>query len=70
MDAVAELVKRESAIKKTAVYGLNSGAVSPMFSCIETDIVTFVPNREPYSSYLHQPLSIPPAAIIWARGKV
>ena len=33
MDAVAELVKRESAVRKTAVYGLNSGAVSPMFSC-------------------------------------
>ena len=28
---------RESAITKKAIYGLNTGSVSPMFSCIETD---------------------------------
>jgi len=36
---------------------------------LASKIVIFVPNRELYSSYLHQPLSIPPDAIIWARGK-
>ncbi len=36
---------------------------------LASKIVTFVPNREPYSSYLHQTLSIPPAATIWPRGK-
>ena len=36
---------------------------------LASKIVTFVPNREPYSSYLHQTLSIPPDATIWARGK-
>lgn len=36
---------------------------------LASKIVTFVPNRELYSSYLHQALSIPPDAIIWARGK-
>ena len=32
-DAVAELVERESAVGKTAVCGLTSGSLSPMFSC-------------------------------------
>ena len=36
LDAVAELVGRESAIRKTAICGLNAGSVSP-FSCINTD---------------------------------
>ena len=36
---------------------------------LASKIVTFVPNRKLYSSYLHQTLSIPPDAIIWARGK-
>ena len=36
-DAVAELVERESAVGKTAVCGLNTGSISPMFSCIETE---------------------------------
>ena len=38
MDAVAELVERESAVGKTAICGLNSGSVRPMFSCIETEV--------------------------------
>ena len=37
LDAVAELIKRKSAVGKTAICGLNSGSVSPMFSCIGTD---------------------------------
>ena len=37
LDAVAKLIERESAVGKTAVCGLNSGSVSPMFSCIETE---------------------------------
>ncbi len=37
MDIVAELVERESVAGKTAVCSLNSGSVSPMFSCIGTD---------------------------------
>ena len=36
-DAVAELIKRESAVGKTAVCGLNLGSASPMFSCIGTE---------------------------------
>ena len=36
-DAVAELVERESAVGKTAVCGLNSGSISPMSRCIETE---------------------------------
>ena len=36
---------------------------------LASKVVTFVPNKEPYSTYLHQTLSIPPDAIIWARGK-
>ena len=35
-DAVAELVEKGAKVGKTAVCGLNSGAVSPMFSCIGT----------------------------------
>ena len=37
LDAVAELVERESAIGKTAVCSLSSGSVSSMFSYIGTD---------------------------------
>ncbi len=37
MDAVAELVERESAVGKTAVCSLNSDSVSPMFSCTEAE---------------------------------
>ena len=38
LDAVAELVKRESAVGKTAVCGLNSGSVNPIISCIKERI--------------------------------
>ena len=34
LDAVAELIKRESAVRKTAVYSLNSGACKSYVSCI------------------------------------
>ena len=37
LDAVAELIKRKSAVGKTAICGLNSGSISPMFSCIGTE---------------------------------
>ena len=37
---VAELVEREFVVGKTAVCGLNSGFVSPMFSCIGTESPT------------------------------
>ena len=53
-----------------AVLLVMRDAFRPLFHAgLAPKIVTFVPNREPYSSYLHQALSIPPAAIIWARGK-